>query len=80
MYKRQAELYKDEMIAISVADNGPGFDESLIDESSVGVGLRNTRERLNTFYRGKSRFLIYSNGKNGTKISIIVPRTNHEVS
>ena len=78
--KISAGLYKDEMIAISVADNGPGFDENLIDESSVGVGLRNTRERLNTFYRGNSRFLIDSNGKNGTKISIIVPRTNHEVS
>ena len=78
--KISAELYKDEMIAISVADNGPGFDENLIDESSVGVGLRNTRERLNTFYRGNSRFIIDSNGKNGTKISIIVPRTNHEVS
>ena len=78
--KISAGLYKDEMIAISVADNGPGFDENLIDESSVGVGLRNTRERLNTFYRGNSRFLIDSNGKNGTKISIIVPRKNHEVS
>ena len=78
--KISAGLYKDEMIVISVADNGPGFDENLIDESSVGVGLRNTRERLNTFYRGNSRFLIDSNGKNGTKISIIVPRTNHEVS
>ena len=78
--KISAGLHKDEMIAISVADNGPGFDENLIDESSVGVGLRNTRERLNTFYRGNSRFLIDSNGKNGTKISIIVPRKNHEVS
>ena len=78
--KISAGLYKDEMIAISVADNGPGFDENLIDESSVGVGLRNTRERLNTFYRGNSRFLIDSNGKNGTNISIIVPRKNHEVS
>ena len=78
--KISAGLYKDEMIAISVADNGPGFDENLIDESSVGVGLRNTRERLNTFYRGNSRFLIDSNGKNGTKVSIIVPRKNHEVS
>ncbi|MEC7455342.1 MAG: histidine kinase [Pseudomonadota bacterium] len=78
--KISAGLYKDEMIVISVADNGPGFDENLIDESSVGVGLRNTRERLNTFYRGNSRFLIDSNGKNGTKISIIVPRKNHEVS
>ena len=78
--KISAGLYKDEMIAISVADNGPGFDENLIDESSVGVGLRNTRERLNTFYRGNSRFLIDSNGKNGTKISIIVPRKNYEVS
>ena len=78
--KISAGLYKDEMIAISVADSGPGFDENLIDESSVGVGLRNTRERLNTFYRGNSRFLIDSNNKNGTTISIIVPRTNQEGS
>ncbi len=74
--KVSAELYKDDMIAIRVTDNGPGFDENVIDESSVGVGLRNTRERLNTFYRGNSRFLIDSNEKNGTTISIIVPRTN----
>ena len=78
--KVSAGLYKDDMIAIRVTDNGPGFDENVIDESSVGVGLRNTRERLNTFYRGNSRFLIDSNEKNGTKISIIVPRTNHEDS
>ena len=38
--KISAGLYKDEMIAISIADNGPGFDENVIDESSVGVGLR----------------------------------------
>ena len=78
--KVSAGLYKDDMIAIRVTDNGPGFDENVIDESSVGVGLRNTRERLNTFYRGNSRFLIDSNDKNGTTISIIVPRTNQEGS
>ena len=78
--KVSAGLYKDDMIAIRVTDNGPGFDENVIDESSVGVGLRNTRERLNTFYRGNSRFLIDSNNKNGTTISIIVPRTNQEGS
>ncbi|MEC7938407.1 MAG: histidine kinase [Pseudomonadota bacterium] len=78
--KVSAGLYKDDMIAIRVTDNGPGFDENVIDESSVGVGLRNTRERLNTFYRGNSRFLIDSNEKNGTTISIIVPRTNQEDS
>ena len=78
--KVSAGLYKDDMIAIRVTDNGPGFDENVIDESSVGVGLRNTRERLNTFYRGNSRFLIDSNDKNGTTIFIIVPRTNQEDS
>ena len=54
-------------------DSGPGFDKNLINLSQSGVGLRNTRDRLNTFYQGKSKFKIESSDEGGTDISIKVP-------
>ena len=64
---------KENMLDLHVLDSGPGFDKNLIDLSQSGVGLRNTRDRLNTFYRGKSKFKIESSDEGGTDISIKVP-------
>ena len=64
---------KKDMLDLHVLDSGPGFDKNLIDSSQSGVGLRNTRDRLNTFYQGKSKFKIESSDEGGTDISIKVP-------
>ncbi|RZO07802.1 MAG: sensor histidine kinase, partial [SAR92 clade bacterium] len=64
---------KENMLDLHVLDSGPGFDKNLIDLSQSGVGLRNTRDRLNTFYQGKSKFKIESSDEGGTDISIKVP-------
>ena len=64
---------KENMLDLHVLDSGPGFDKNLIDLSQSGVGLRNTRDRLNTFYQGKSKFKIESSDEGGTDILIKVP-------
>ena len=64
---------KKNMLDLHVLDSGPGFDKNLIDLSQSGVGLRNTRDRLNTFYQGKSKFKIESSDEGGTDILIKVP-------
>ena len=71
---------KKNMLDLHVLDSGPGFDKNLIDLSQSGVGLRNTRDRLNTFYQGKSKFKIESSDDGGTDILIKVPLSISEDS
>ena len=71
---------KKNMLDLHVLDSGPGFDKNLIDLSQSGVGLRNTRDRLNTFYQGKSKFKIESSDEGGTDILIKVPLSISEDS
>ena len=71
---------KKNMLNLRVLDSGPGFDKNLIDLSQSGVGLRNTRDRLNTFYQGKSKFKIQSSDEGGTDILMKIPLSISEDS
>jgi signal transduction histidine kinase len=61
-------------IRIIVADNGPGFDASLLDAQltrSQKFGLLNIRERVSSF---GGEFHIDSDRKRGTRITLSLPR------
>ena len=64
------------LLWVEVRDTGVGFDK--IDgldapPKGTGIGLQNIRERLAVLYRGKARFTIVSDDREGTSVRIGVP-------
>ncbi len=63
-----------EDLLIDISDDGPGAeikDGNLFREN--GVGLANTRERLQALYRGKFSLVVSNNVPNGVKVNIRMP-------
>jgi two-component system, LytTR family, sensor kinase len=58
-------------LELAVIDDGPGLREELPAERS-GVGLRNTRERLNVLYGDKCRFTVL-NSHPGLRVDMALP-------
>ena len=57
-------------VELKISDNGAGFNES--SEISNGIGLKNTRERLEKLYGEHQRFEIISE-TNGFRVKIRIP-------
>ena len=55
-------------LILTVADNGIGLNNGW--EESMGVGIRNTRERLTSIYGQDFEFLIAENGTEGTGVEV----------
>ena len=61
-------------LRVVVSDTGPGIDENIArPESSTGVGLNNTRDRLAQAYGPEHRFEIRTNPSGGTDVIIDIP-------
>lgn len=58
----------DELV-LSVTDDGPG----LTPEPTLGVGLRNTRERLATLYGARARLDLVRTTEGGTRAAVRLP-------
>ena len=61
-------------LLVEVADNGPGAeikDGNLYRES--GVGLANTRERLQALYPNQFSLVVSQNTPTGVKVNIRMP-------
>jgi LytS/YehU family sensor histidine kinase len=58
-------------IVLAVGDNGVGFDAQ--GKPGQGVGLRNVRDRLEAFYRGRASFTIGSAVAGGTEAMLVIP-------
>jgi signal transduction histidine kinase len=67
---RAREAYRH--IVLAIADNGVGFDAQ--GRPGQGVGLRNARDRLEAFYRGRASFTIGSAAAGGTEALLVIPR------
>ncbi|MGH8108176.1 MAG: sensor histidine kinase [Arenimonas sp.] len=61
---------KDNLITVTVADDGNGFGSGT---SGTGIGLKNVRERLKLAYGNVAAFSIVTNFPNGVAASITVP-------
>ena len=62
----------DSMLRLTVWDSGAGKNRSK-SNGSGGVGLRNIRQRLATYYGESAKFTLDTGGKNGTEAAIDLP-------
>lgn len=60
----------DGTVAITVADDGEGFN---VQSSGTGIGLKNVRERLQLVYGGKASLAVVANFPCGVAATISVP-------
>jgi sensor histidine kinase YesM len=62
-------------LELTVEDNGVGASGSkkLFEHSSMGLGLRNVEERLQTVYHGNARFSFESQPRSGSRAQILIP-------
>ena len=58
-------------VVLMVGDNGVGFEAQ--GKPGQGIGLRNVRERLEVFYRGRASFRIGSTATGGTEAMLVIP-------
>jgi len=61
------------MLMLQLADNGPGLGSGTKRQKSCGVGLKNTRERLQQIYGDKQAFTLAPNDPTGLVITINIP-------
>ena len=59
-------------LAVAVRDNGPGPQPSTID-TSAGIGLRNTRRRLEALYPGRHHLELLAATGGGAEVRIRIP-------
>lgn len=59
-------------LVMQVADNGPGFDPGAL-EATAGLGLRNTRMRLEALYPGRFGFATENAPAGGAVVHIQLP-------
>ena len=64
---------KGDTLAIQVRDNGSGLPEGWDPASSGGIGLANTRERLERLYHDAHTFEVRSAPTSGTIAIIVIP-------
>jgi hypothetical protein len=66
---------EDDMLCLSVADTGPGMPDpaKALTQGEIGVGLTNTRERLQVLYGETHRFSVNNMQPHGLKVEICIP-------
>lgn len=60
-------------LLLRVLDDGQGFAPASADQKSDGIGLSNTRARLENLYAGAHEFSIYEPADGGTGVAIEIP-------
>lgn len=62
-----------DVLVIQISDTGPGLGNGKSNQKSCGVGLKNTRERLQQLYGDAQAFTLASNEPSGLMITINLP-------
>jgi signal transduction histidine kinase len=60
-------------LKITVVDDGPGLPEDYSIPAHEGVGLRNSRERLEQLYGENHRFILSNKSPKGLEVAIVIP-------
>jgi two-component system, LytTR family, sensor kinase len=63
----------DATLHLSVCDDGPGLQSGWRDGYGEGIGLANTRERLERLYGSDQRFDLRNGASGGVTVSIAIP-------
>ena len=63
----------DGKLRIAIRDDGPGFPEGWDPATSGGLGLANTRERLQRMYMGDQRFEVTNSPDGGALVTLEIP-------
>ncbi len=66
-------------LEILVADNGKGFFEQQVEKVSKGIGLNNTKSRLEQLYGSKHKLIIENSKEGGGVIRIVIPYVKEKV-
>ncbi len=62
-------------LLLQIDDNGPGIPTAAGGPRSGGIGVRNTRQRLDTLYPGRHRFDLSNLAAGGCRVTIEIPLT-----
>ena len=73
-----AATREDGMVQLRVTDNGVGCGADLKRILARGIGLSNTKERLNQLYGADHRFEIVTTAGKGFAVTIVIPWRNGE--
>ena len=65
-------------LVLQLADTGPGLGNGNNGQKSSGVGIRNTRERLQQLYGDNQAFTLAPNEPTGLRITINIPYETDE--
>jgi hypothetical protein len=63
----------DELLEMKVYDDGPGLRREWRIEDSEGIGLSNTRARLQQLYGERFRFDVHNREEGGVEATIMIP-------
>ncbi|MGB7926238.1 MAG: histidine kinase [Pyrinomonadaceae bacterium] len=64
---------EDGLLRINVYDDGPGLQKGWRMEESDGIGLANTRERLQQLYGAEHRFDVRNREEGGVEATLLIP-------
>ena len=67
-------------LEIGITDTGPGLDNLEVEQNSVGVGLRNTIDRLHEFYGDSYSFKLEHAKPSGLKVYMRLPLEKQPIS
>jgi two-component system LytT family sensor kinase len=67
-------------LEIGITDTGPGLDNLEVEQNSVGVGLRNTIDRLHEFYGDSYSFKLEHAKPSGLKVHMRLPLEKQPIS
>jgi len=70
--RMSARVQRDTLV-LQVSDTGPGFGNGNGTHKSSGVGLKNTRERLQQLYGDRQAFTLAPNEPTGVTVTINIP-------
>jgi two-component sensor histidine kinase len=70
---RIAASRDDGSLCLQVGDNGPGMEKSDGSQAKTGLGLRATRERLQTLYADEQSMKIRSAPESGVEVEVRIP-------
>ncbi len=77
---RIAASHDEHSLHLRVQDNGPGLGKGDGFPAKAGLGLKATRERLETLFGDAQTFEVRSPGKGGVEVCVRIPFCRHQLS